>query len=606
MPKSLLRILSFLKKYPKEAIFNIFCNLVYIIFSLVSLAMIGPFLSILFDKVKPIAEAPELALNIESMIQYFNYYLGKVINDYGKSRGLMFICSFVAIVFFINNLARYGSTYFLAPIRNGVVRDLRGAVYNKILNLPVSFFANQRKGDILARTSVDIQEVERGILGVLEVCIKAPLTIVGYLFALIYISPKLTLMAMIILPITAAVIGKVGRSLKRASVKAQNQQGHLLSIMEETLSGLRIIKAFNAEEQRDHQFGYFNDKQARTMNKVARRQGMASPLTEVLGIGIIVLILYLGGRIVLSNQGSLSAEAFITFVLIFSQLLSPAKSFTAAWYKMIKGMASMERIEELLTFQRPKEANEESKTIKEFKESITFENVGFAYETQPVLKGINGTIEKGKTIALVGPSGAGKSTLVDLTLKFYKASNGQIAIDGVPINEIATDNLRSLMGLVTQEALLFNDTVFNNLKLGNEHATEAEVIEAAKIANAHDFISELENGYHTIIGDRGGKLSGGEKQRLTIARALLKNPPILILDEATSSLDAQSEKLVQDALEKIMKNRTSLIIAHRFSTIQHADEVWVMEHGEIVERGTPKELDAQDSTYRKLAELQKF
>lgn len=569
--------------------------------------MIGPFLSILFDKVKPITEVPELAMNIESIIDYFNYYLGKVINEQGKSRGLMFICAFVAIVFFLNNLARYGAVYFLAPIRNGVVRDLRGAIYQKILRLPVAFFADKRKGDILARTSLDIKEVEQGILGVLEIVVKAPLTIIGYLFALIYISPKLTFMAMIILPVTAFIIGKVGRSLKRASVKSQNQEGHLLSIMEETLSGLRIIKAFNSEDQRGRQFTNYNVEQMNTMNKVARRKGLASPMTEVLGIGIVVLILYLGGNIVLSQKdGGLSAESFITFVLIFSQLLSPAKSFTAAWYKMIKGMASMERIDDLLGFNPPKKEGEDSRPLTEFNQDIVFDNVGFAYETQGVLNGIDGRIHKGQTVALVGPSGAGKSTLVDLVLKFYQVSSGEIRIDGIPINEIDTESLRKMMGLVTQEALLFNDTVFNNLRLGNEKATDEEVIEAAKVANAHDFISKLENGYNTIIGDRGGKLSGGEKQRLTIARALLKNPPILILDEATSSLDAQSERLVQDALEKIMKNRTSLIIAHRFSTIQHADEVWVMEHGKIVERGSPQELDAQDSAYRKLADLQKF
>lgn len=608
MSKSLLHLLSYLKKYPKETVLNIVCNLVYIVFSLVSLAMIGPFLSILFDKIQPMAQVPELTFDVESIINYFNYYLGQTIDQSGKSRGLALICGFVAIVFLINNLARYGAAYFLAPIRNGIIRDLRNAIYQKSLQLPVAYFSDKRKGDILARTSVDVQEVEHGILSVVQAFVKSPLTIIGYLFALIYINPQLTLMAMVILPLGGFVIARVAGSLKRSSTKAQNQQGGLLSMMEETLSGLRIIKAFNAEEQREGQFAYHNDKQAATMNKVLRRKDLASPMTEVLGIGVVVLILYLGGRIVLNQQGAgMSAEAFITFVLIFSQLLNPAKAFTSAWYNMVKGVASMERIEELLLFESPVKEGDNTRKIENFEQDIVFENVGFSYEkTQTVLKGINGSIQKGKTVALVGPSGVGKSTLVDLVLKFYEASSGEIRIDGIPINEIKTDSLRSMMGLVTQEAILFNDTVLNNLKLGNEQATEAEVIEAAKVANAHDFISQLENGYHTIIGDRGGKLSGGEKQRLTIARALLKNPPILILDEATSSLDAQSEKLVQEALEKVMQNRTSLIIAHRFSTIQHADEIWVMDNGKIVEMGSPQELQSQDSAYRRLADLQKF
>jgi len=608
MIKSLLTILSLLKKYPTASGLNIFFNFLYSIFSLVSLAMIGPFLNILFDKIEPITEAPVFSWDVNVMIQQFYYQLGQIINQYDKATGLLFVCILVGLAFLIKNMARYGALYFLAPIRNGIVRDLRRQIYQKILRLPVAYFSTKRKGDLLARTSVDVQEVEWGVLGAIEGVFKEPLTFGVYLFALIKISPQMTLIAMLILPITGLVIGRLSRSLKRNSATAQNEQGHLLSMFEETIGGLRIIKAFNAQESREEQFTNINDGQTKSMNKVARRKSLASPMTEVLGIVVVIFILYFGGKIVLdASNKSLDADSFIAFVLIFSQIINPIKSFTGAWYKMIKGVASMKRINALLQIESINDDEKGTKPLTHFETAISFENLSFAFDDGfQVLNNIDAVIPKGKTVALVGPSGAGKSTLVDLVLKFYQPTQGKISIDGISLNEISTQSLRSKIGLVTQEAILFNDTIISNLRLGNPTATEAEVIAAAKAANAHDFISRTENGYHTRIGDMGNTLSGGERQRLTIARALLKNPPILILDEATSALDAQSEKLVQEALERVMKNRTSLIIAHRFSTIQHADEIWVMDRGQIVERGTPETLGGQDSQYRKLAELQRF
>ena len=608
---SFRHILSLIKTYRFNAFLNLIFNAVAVLFSLVSLTMVAPFLGILFDKIQPTLTAPELSLNVESIINYFNYQLGAVIAERGKISGLLFICFVVITVFLIKNVFRYLALYVLAPIRNGVVKDLRQKIYDRILHLPISYFSDKRKGDLLSRASIDVVEVEWGVMSVLEVFFKEPLTIILYLGALFYISSKMTLLVLLILPISGFFIAKIGKSLKRVSSQAQDKQSNLLSILEETIGGLRIVKAFTAEESQQNKFKTQNQIHNDLMNKVLWRKELASPLTEVLAILMVVVVLYVGGKVVLDGESILSAESFITFMLIFSQIINPAKAFATAYYRVVKGIASMERIEEILDEESmPKTAlniEHNKQELTDFENKIEYRNVFFSFDDQPnmpVLHDINAIIPKGKTIALVGPSGAGKSTFVDMLPRFFEVRMGAILIDGTDIREIKKSSLRQLIGNVTQQAILFNDTIFNNIALGKDDATEAEVIQAAKIANAHRFIEKMENGYHTNIGDSGNKLSGGERQRLTIARAILKNPPILILDEATSSLDAESEKLVQDALLKLMENRTSIVIAHRLSTIRNADEIWVMQKGEIVERGNHASLMKEGNVYYNLASLQ--
>ncbi len=596
--------------YKLKGLLNILFNGLAILFSLVSLAMVGPFLAILFDESLVIPDSvPQFDFTINSLIEYFKYHLSTVVLENGKAKGLLLICVLVAVVFFFKNIFRYAALYALIPIRNGVVKDLREEIYDKILKLPISFLNEQRKGDIITRTSVDVVEVEWGVLSVLESMFKEPLTILLYLGALLYISPLLTMIVLIVLPLTGVFIATIAKSLKRTSLAAQSKQSNLISIFEETLGGLRIVKAFNAQSNLASKFEKENSEQTQLMNKVMHRKELASPLTEVLAISVVVLVLYIGGKIVLEGEMRLTAESFITFMLIFSQIINPAKALTTAYYRVVKGIASMDRIKEILD--EADDVKDESNKLQlpAFTKSIEYKNVSFNYDDQSnaiVLKNINSEINKGQTVALVGSSGAGKSTFVDLLARFFDVKAGSILIDGQDIRNFTTNSLRSQMGIVSQDPILFNDTVFNNIALGTANASKEEVINAAKIANAHLFIDKLENGYDTFIGDRGNKLSGGEKQRLTIARAVLKNPPILILDEATSSLDAESEKLVQEALLKLMQNRTSIVIAHRLSTIQHADEIWVMKGGKIVEQGKHSELLAYDSFYKKLASLQGF
>jgi len=609
--ESLKFILSLISNYKFKGLLNILFNGFAVLFSLVSLAMVGPFLGILFDESLAVPEAvPQFHFTVNSLIEYFKYNLSVVILENGKAKGLLFICLLVAVVFFFKNVFRYAALYVLVPIRNGVVKDLREKVYDKILKLPISYLNEKRKGDILTRISVDVVEVEWGVLSVLESMFKEPLTIFLYLAALLYISPLLTMIVLVVLPLTGFFIATIAKSLKRTSLAAQSKQSNLISIFEETLGGLRIVKAFNAQNDLAGKFEKENSDQTHLMNRVMHRKELASPLTEVLAISVVVLVLYIGGKIVLKGEMNLTAEAFITFMLIFSQIINPAKAFTTAYYRIVKGIASMDRIKEILNEDDDVKDESGKQELSSFNDSIEYKNVGFHYDddltNSIVLKNVNGKIAKGQTIALVGPSGAGKSTFVDLLARFFEVKDGAILIDGQDLRNFKIKSLRSKMGIVSQDPILFNDTVFNNIALGVENASRESIINAAKIANAHLFIEKLDNGYDTFIGDRGNKLSGGEKQRLTIARAVLKNPPILILDEATSSLDAESEKLVQEALIKLMENRTSIVIAHRLSTIQHADEIWVMKDGEVVERGKHEDLLAFDSFYKKLATLQGF
>jgi subfamily B ATP-binding cassette protein MsbA len=604
--KNVMRIFRYVKPYWGFALLNMLFNIFSVLFSLVSLAMVVPFLQLLFGNEKLVLVQPSFNLTISSVTGNFNYYISMIIHNYGKVDALMFICLFVVILFFLKNFFRYMAMYYLAPARNGVVRDLRNDLYMKILILPLSYYTEQKKGDIIARVTTDVQEVEWSIMSSLEMIFRDPLNIVIFLVTLMIMSPQLTLFVLVLLPFTAFLIGRIGKSLKRSSERVQKRMGIILSVIEETLSGLRIIKAFNAIEYSNDKFKNINDNYTKMMNRVYRKRDLANPLSEFIGALVLSIIMWFGGKLVLGTNASVTPEVFIAYVVIFSQLIVPIKSFVTAFYNIQKGAASAERIKQVLDAEEVIIEKQNAIQLKEFKKEIVYNNVSFTYEKEQVLSNINLTIEKGKTIALVGPSGGGKSTMADLLPRFYDCTKGEIIIDGIPIKDLVISDLRGLMGIVTQESILFNDTVFNNIAFAINDASEENVIEAAKIANAHEFIMELENGYHTFIGDRGSKLSGGQRQRLSIARAVLKNPPVLILDEATSSLDTESERLVQDALEKLLKNRTSIVIAHRLSTIQHADEIVVLQRGEIIERGKHADLIEKNGIYKKLCELQSF
>ncbi|HRH01406.1 MAG TPA: ABC transporter transmembrane domain-containing protein [Bacteroidia bacterium] len=615
--KLYFRILRYIKPYTGYAILNAGFNILFVVFSLFSLTMIAPFLDLLFlksndDYTARIAKgAPELKLNISSLIDNFYYSLTEMIVDpnRGKVYTLVFICMLVVIMFFLKNLCRYLALYFIAPIRNNVVRDIRNEIYAKIIELPLSYYSEERKGDIMSRMTSDVHEIEWSIMKSLEAVFRDPISIIIFMVTLVIMSPQLTLFVFILLPIAGVLIASLGKSLKRTSVKSKDTLGELISTIEETISGLRIIKAFNADKPSRARFASINQEYTKLMIRIYRKTDLSSPMSEFLGTCVMVVVMYFGGKLVLDDHPTLNASVFITYIAIFSQVIPPARSFTDAYYNIQKGIASAERIAKILDADITIQEAKDAKSIHSFSTSIEYKNVSFAYlrgDTGYALKNINLKIEKGKTIALVGQSGAGKSTLVDILPRFYDPSEGEVLIDGIPHTHYKITDLRGLMGNVTQESILFNDTVFNNIAFGIAHANEQDVIAAAKIANAHDFIMQIEGGYQSNIGDRGSKLSGGQRQRLSIARAVLKNPPILILDEATSALDTESERLVQDALSNLMKNRTSLIIAHRLSTILHADEIIVMSKGEIIERGTHLELLAKNGAYKKLSDMQAF
>ena len=597
----------FLPPYKKYAVLIFIFNAFTAIFSIFSFITIIPILQILFkisNKSYYFIPWSTPGISFTKLIQNNGYwYITHLVESCGASTTLLWLAIWLMFITLFKTGTAYFGSYFIVPIRTGIVRDIRNNLNDKILSLPIGFFSEERKGDILARMSGDVDEVERSVLSSLVLIFKNPILIIAYLTTMLIISWELTLFVFILLPVTSYVMGAVGRELKQKSLDAQNKWGELMSQVEETLSGLKIIKAFNAEGKISQRFRAGNEKLRKITSRILRRQELASPLGEFLGTLTIAIVLCFGGTLILKERGIIDAPTFMFYVTIFFNIINPAKEFSKSAYTIQRGLASMERIDEILTAENTIIEKENPKKLT-FEKQIEYNNVWFKYNGDWVIKGISLTIEKGKTIALVGESGSGKSTLVDLLLRFYDVQKGEILIDDTNIKDASLRDLRSLIGIVTQEAILFNDTLFNNIAFGVEHATREEVEKAAKIANAHDFIMATPNGYDTVIGERGEKLSGGQRQRICIARAVLKNPQIFIFDEATSALDSVSERLVQNALENIMKDRTTIMIAHRLSTIKNADEIYVMHQGEIVEKGKHDELYILNGYYWKLCNMQ--
>ncbi len=565
----------FIPPYKFRVFKSVLYNLLHAVFGTLSIAMLAPVLGILFGTQPDVTESVPFAFDINSLKTIFYYHITHARDVYGPASTLLFVGIVAIVATALKTGFAYLGAYETIYIRNGVVRDIRRKIFTKILSLPLPFFSEERKGDIISRMTGDVQEVEASVMSSLEMFFQSPILILVYLSAMLMMSWQLTLFVFVMLPIMGTLIGKVGKNLKRHSREGQNKMGEILSLMEETLSGLRIIKAFNAEKKINQKFSDENESYRRIQNRLMRRRSLAHPMSEFLGTIVIVLVLWFGGTLILNHTGALTAPEFIAYIALFYSIINPAKNLTNAFYSIQKGLAAMDRIDDILKAESSILEPRKPVKIKEFTDAITYRNVSFAYnESKTVLKNINLTIPKGQTVALVGQSGSGKSTFVDLLPRFYDINEGEITIDGNNIKDFSFYDLRELMGNVNQDPILFNDTIYNNIAFGVENATPEKVENAAKIANAHDFIMQTENGYQTVIGDRGGKLSGGQRQRLSIARAVLKNPPIMILDEATSALDTESEKLVQEALDNLMRNRTSIVIAHRLSTIKNANLIF--------------------------------
>jgi subfamily B ATP-binding cassette protein MsbA len=605
------KILRFAYPYKKYAVLNAISNVFYALFSTLSFVAFIPMLNILFKQngkaitIEPIYEsASGISGYKEYLEQSLNYFLTTQINQNGEIAALGYICSAMILLFFFKNIANYAALFFITFLRNGVIKDIRNALYDKLVTLPISYFTEKRKGDVIARMTSDVQEVEWSFLMVLELIIRDPLTIIFTLIAMIMISAKLTLFIFIFLPLVGLLIAFIGKKLRADSDIVQKENGFFLSLIEESLTGLKVIKGFTAEKKFTDKFQNSTNKLFRTMNSLMNKKNLASPTSEFMGITVIVVILWYGGKMVLGDHSEISGGAFIGFMALAYNILTPAKSISNAIYGIRKGDASARRVLEIIETDNTIIDKKNAITKTSFESEIVFKNISFKYQDEYVLKDFSLTIPKGKTVALVGQSGSGKSTLANLITRFYDVNEGSIFIDGINIKDITKDSLRKLMGIVTQDSILFNDSVANNIALGSENTTEEAIIEAAKIANAHEFIKDLPNQYNSNIGDSGNLLSGGQKQRLSIARAVLKNPPIMVLDEATSALDTESEQLVQLALEKMMQNRTSLVIAHRLSTIQKADTIVVLRKGKIIEQGKHDELLKAKGDYFKLVTMQ--
>lgn len=602
--KRYARIFGYLKDYKARIGVYFFSIIFSIVFSILSVGMLMPFLDLIFKGDNDAGGLVEATTNpIIKTIRETLVNIIKAGGTNGRIEALGIICMLIMVSIFFKNLFIYFSFYALNPVKNAIVNKIRLELYDKILRLPIGYFTEQRKGDLMSRTTNDLAEVETSVVGVLEGWVTYPLTIIINLVILFVLSAQLTLFVLLFIPVMGFIIGRITRSLKKQSQDVALKSGESVSILDETLSGLRVIKAFNVENILRLKFKKVNDDLVYTKNKISFKRDAASPMSEFLGVSIFCAILYFGGRLVLGSN-IMEASAFITYLALFYNIINPAKSLSTSFSNMQKGTAAIQRIEEVLKAPVTVDENPDGKNITSFNSSIEFRNVSFSYEDFSILKNINLTVKKGTTVALVGSSGAGKSTLADLVPRFHDVTSGELLIDGLNIKDYSLNSIRNLMGIVTQEPILFNDSIANNIALGKENATEKDIIDAAKIANAHSFIERKEDGYEANIGDRGSKLSGGERQRLTIARAVLKNPPILILDEATSSLDTESERLVQDAINHLMQDRTSIVIAHRLSTVRHADEIVVLQKGEIAERGTHDELILRDGIYKRLVEMQ--
>ncbi|MEQ8417984.1 MAG: ABC transporter ATP-binding protein [Imperialibacter sp.] len=609
--KTYFRLLSFARPFGKFIPTYILVTILQVAFSLVNFAVLIPLLEILFDQIEPeklenLKRLPEFTISVDYFKSLFYYHFSGFIETAGKSGALKFVCAVIVVSVFLSNLFRYLSAVMLAKIRALVIKNLRSLVYERILAFPVSFFTERRKGDITSRVTNDVQEVEHSVVSTLKVLFKEPAMIIGYFAVLFSMSVELTLYTMLLLPISGGLIAGIARRLKKRAHQSQQALGNINNILDESIGGIRIIKAFTATKFVFQKFIKEVQYYARKNVSIARRYEMAGPISEFLGVSVVAGLLLVGGNLILEDNSTLTPSEFLAFLIIFSQILPPAKAMSASFSNIQRGLAAGERIFEVIDTHSAITDAQNSTVLPSFSTSIEFKNVSFAYEKELVLKNINLSIPKGKTVALVGPSGGGKSTLSDLIPRFYDPNEGEVCIDGKPLTSYTMDSIRKQMGIVTQESILFNDTVLNNIAFGVADADEEKVIAAAKIANAHEFIAEMPEGYYTEIGDRGVKLSGGQRQRLSIARAIFKNPPILILDEATSALDSESEKLVQEALTNLMKNRTSVVIAHRLSTIQNADLIVVLQNGEIAEQGTHNELIARAGLYSRLIEMQSF
>ncbi|MFD2033653.1 ABC transporter ATP-binding protein [Belliella marina] len=603
------RIISYARPFRRFIPVYILYTLLAIIFGLLNFTLLKPLFDVIFEQGGPVdvlkyQVKPEFSLSIEYFMHLFNYYFLQISEEFGKFGTLVYVCIIIVVSVFLANLFSYLSGVVLAKVRAEVIKKMRMDIFGKVTQMHIGYFSSERKGDLMSKMTNDIQEVENSVVQSLRVVFREPATILLYFGVLFFMSVKLTLFTILVIPISGAIIGGITKRLKKKAVESQESLGRIVNILDETIGGMRVIKAFGARKYIIDKFDKETDYYSDVNISMAKKNELASPISQFMGVAVVAGILLYGGALVLNNSSDLSASDFITYIIIFTQVLNPAKEISRAASVIQRGLASAERIFKVVDTKSKIKDVANPKEVKSFENCVSFEGVFFGYEKVDVLKDINFDLQKGKTIALVGQSGGGKSTIADLVPRFYDPTRGKVRIDGVDLREIGLSDLRALMGIVTQESILFNDTVFNNIAFGLEGISEDKVMEAAKIANAHEFIAQLENGYHTSIGERGSKLSGGQRQRISIARAVLKNPPILILDEATSALDSESELLVQEALTKLMTNRTTLVIAHRLSTIQHADEILVVQQGEIVQRGTHQELIMQEGIYKKLSTMQ--